>query len=123
MLLAGRRALGLDVAVALGLIEQALGLAPSGEPARAEILEAYGDGLVRDGRYGDAVAAHEEALQLFRESGQVPEAADVMGRLSAEMEYMGDPRGPVLMREAIALLEPIGDTPQLARAILRARVI
>ena len=122
LMLAGRRALGLDNAVALGLFERALALAPAGHHDRPTVLERYGDAMYHDGRYGDAVAAWEEAVRLFRQDGRIPEAADVMGQMSGAYEYMGDPRDRTLMREAVALLEPIGPTPQLA-GILQKRAV
>ena len=117
LMLAGRRALGLDTAVALGLLERALPLTPVGHPDRPEVLERYGDALHHDGRYPDAVAAYEEAVELYRLSGRIPEAASVMGLVAGAYEYMGDPRYRALMREVVAMLEPLGPTPQLAIAL------
>jgi class 3 adenylate cyclase/tetratricopeptide (TPR) repeat protein len=119
LLLAGKRALGLDLTVAMRLLEQALALAPSGHPDRPMVLEPYGDGLNHDGRYRDAVAAYEEAIDLFRSSGQIRAAAGVIGKLAGSYEYMGDPRYPTLTREAVTLLEPLGPTPELATALRR----
>ena len=108
-MLAGRRALGLDNAVALGLFERALALAPAGHHDRPTVLERYGDAMYHDGRYGDAVAAWEEAVRLFRQDGRIPEAADVMGQMSGRCTNTWATRGiRMLMREAVALLEPIG---------------
>jgi tetratricopeptide (TPR) repeat protein len=117
LMLAGRRALGLDNAVALVLIERALALAPVGHPDRPTVQQRYGDALNHDGRYGDAVAAYEEAAQLFRQAGRIPEAANVIGMVAGAYEYMGDPRYRALKREAVTMLEPLGPTPQLAIAL------
>ncbi len=116
LMLAGRRALGLDNTVALGLMERAMALAPTGSD-RPAVLERYGDALNHDGRYGDAVAAYEEAARLFREAGRVPEAAHVIGVLAGLSEFMGDPRFRGLTGEAVSMLESLGPTPQLAIAL------
>src|SRR6185436_7937838 len=42
LLLAGERALDLDVSAALGLLERALELAPAGHPERPRVLRLYG---------------------------------------------------------------------------------
>ena len=89
LLLAGKRALGLDLPVALGLLERALALAPAGHPDRATVLEPYGDGLSHDGRYRDAVAAYEEAIDLFRSAGQIRAAGAVMGKLARDLRVHG----------------------------------
>ncbi len=119
LVLAGKRSLGLDLPVALGLLERALALVPSGHPDRAMVLAPYGDGLSHDGRYRDAVAAHEEALDLFRSGGEIRAAGAVMGKLARDYENMGDPRYRNLRREAADLLEPLGPTPELATILQR----
>ena len=119
LLLAGKRALGLDLAVAMRLLEQALALAPVGHPDRPRVLEPYGDGLDHDGRYRDAVAAYEEAIDLFRAADQIRAAAAVISKLAGTYGYAGDPRYPTLTREAVTLLEPLGPTPELATALRR----
>ena len=119
LLLAGRSALGLDVPVALELLERALALAPRGHPDRAAVLAPYGEGLNNDGRYTEAIDAYEEALELLRADGKLPEAGTLMGKLSSAFDYTGDPRAAALAAGAVALLEPIGPTPELATALRR----
>ena len=118
-LLAGRSALGLDVPVALGHLDRALAHAPAEHPDRPRVLDSLGDGLSHVGRYPDAVAAYSEAVDLFRSRGQVSAAAGVIGKLAGAYEYMGDPRYPLLTREAVTMLEPLGATPELATALRR----
>ena len=119
LLMAGRSALSLDVPAALGLLERALVLAPAGHPDRAAVLDPYGQGLNHAGRYAEAVAAWEEAAELYRSGGSPALAGDVMGRMAAAFDYMGNPRSRSLLDEAVALLEPLGPTPQLATALRR----
>ncbi len=119
LLLAGKRALGLDLPVALGLLERALALVPAGHPDRAMVLAPYGDGLSHDGRFRDAVAVHQEALDLSRSGGDIRAAGAAMVKLSRDYENMGDPRYRYLEREAADLLEPLGPTPELATILQR----
>ena len=88
-------------------------------PTDPAVLGPYGDGLDHDGRYRDAVAAYEEAIDLFRASGQIRAAAAVISKLAGTYGYAGDPRYPTLTREAVTLLEPLGPTPELATALRR----
>ena len=58
-------------------------------------------------------------MELFRAGGQLALAGDVMGRLASAYDYMGDARCRTMPEEAVALLEPLGPTPQLATALCR----
>ena len=60
--------------VALRLLERAVALAPAGHPDRPSGPRAYGDALGHDGRYRDAVAAYEEAVDLFRRPTEIRRA-------------------------------------------------
>ena len=119
LLLAGRRALGLDTPVALELLERALSLAPAGDQDRPAALESYGEGLGQDGRYRDAAAAYEEAVEILRSGGRDLEAGRVLGKLAGVYEFMGDSSYRSALNDSVALLEPIGSTPELARAVRR----
>ena len=115
--LAGERALGLDTAAALADLERALALAPPGHPDRAAALARFGEAAFQAGRYGDARTALEEAVDLFNERGDIPAAARTMGKLAAVLLRLGDPRAFALPAEALALLEPLGPSPDLVAAL------
>ena len=111
--LAGERALGLDTAAALSFLERALALAPEGHPDRPEALARFGESALQAGRYAEAAEALEEATAMFRAQGEIPSAALAMGTLSKVSQRLGDPRAWSLPMDALALLEPLGPSPEL----------
>ena len=123
LLLAGKRALGLDLPVALELLERAVAQAPTGHPDRPTVLESYGDALKDSGRYPDAAAAYDETVTLLRSAGRPIPAGAVMGKLGGMYENMGDPRSQGATRDAVDLLEPHGPTPELANVLRRLATV
>jgi class 3 adenylate cyclase/tetratricopeptide (TPR) repeat protein len=115
--LAGERALGLDTAAAMSNLERALALAPEGHPERAEALARFGEAALQAGRYNEAAEALEEAIAVFRARGEIPAAARAMGTLGIVFGPLGDPRQWTLPAEALALLEPLGPSPELVAAL------
>ena len=115
--LAGERALGLDTAAALSNLEQALALTPPGHPDRAQALFRFGKVSFQAARYAEAEQALEEAITSFREAGDVPAAASAMATLTSLLTRLGDPRRRTVAAEALALLEPLGPSPQLIDAL------
>ena len=117
--LAGERALGLDTAAALANLDRALDLAPSGHPERPAALLRFGEAAWHAGRNAESAAALEEAVSLFRTGGDLPAAGLAMNLLGRVMSDLGDPRAFTLPVEAVALLEPLGPSPELV-ALLAA---
>jgi len=117
--LAGERALGLDTAAAFANLERALALAPAGHPERPRALLRFGEAAWHAGRYTEAAAALEEAVTLFRARGDLPAAGMAMRQLARVMSDLGDPRAFTLPVEALAILEPLGPSPELV-ALLAA---
>jgi len=115
--LAGERALSLDTAAALASLERALALMQPGHPERAEALARFGEAAFQAGRYADAKAALEEAIESFRSAGDIPEAARAMGTLAPVLSRLGDPRQWTVPLEALGLLEPLGPSPGLVAAL------
>jgi class 3 adenylate cyclase/tetratricopeptide (TPR) repeat protein len=115
--LAGERALGLDTAAALSSLERALALAPEGHPDHPEALARFGEAAFQAGRFTEAVAALEEAIDSLRARGDIPAAADAMGRLGTVLSRLGDPRAWSFPAEALALLEPRGPSIELVGAL------
>jgi class 3 adenylate cyclase/tetratricopeptide (TPR) repeat protein len=115
--LAGERALGLDTAAALSNLERALALSPPGHPERPEALARFGEAANQAGRFREAAEALEEAFASFRAAGDVPAAARAMGMLGLALARLGDPRTWTLPVEALALLEPLGPSPELVAAL------
>ena len=121
--LAGERALGLDTAAALSNLERALALAPPGHRERPRALVRFGDAAFHAGRYTEAAAALEEAIETFRAAGEIPAAARAMGTLSSLLRLPGDPRQWTLPAEALRLLEPIGHSAELVGALTEVAVV
>jgi class 3 adenylate cyclase/tetratricopeptide (TPR) repeat protein len=115
--LAGERAIGLDTAAALSNLERALTLTPVGHPLRPEALARFGEAAKQSGRAPEAAEALEEAIASFRTRGDVPAAAGAMGTLASALVQLGDPRQWTIPVEALALLEPVGPSPELVGAL------
>ena len=59
----------------------------------------------------------EEAIASFRAAGEISAAARTMGTLVRVVRRLGDPRQWTLEVEALALLEPLGPSPELVAAL------
>ena len=105
LVLAGERALPLDVASAEAQLARALELAPAGHPQRGFLLERWARAAHQQGRLEEARAAVEEALILDRERGESIAAGRALTELNTLLRQLGDPRAEAAITEAIALLE------------------
>ncbi|MEA2607378.1 MAG: hypothetical protein QOI00_2135, partial [Chloroflexota bacterium] len=123
LLLAGERALGLDVQSAVRLLERALDLAPESGPVRARVQAGRGRALSDDGRTRESLAAFEEAIVGYRAAGDVVATAQVMAEQSSGLLVAGDPRAHRMPFEAVDLLEPLGPSPELAHALARVTAV
>ena len=113
---AGDRALGIDTAVAVSLLERALELAPTGHAERPAALNRLGHALADAGRLAEAIDRFEAAVDGFLGVGDGRSAGATMLAMSNPLRFLGRPqRG----REAAALLEPLGPSLSLARVYLR----
>ena len=115
--LAGERALGLDATAALSNLERALTFAPLGHPERPEALARFGEAANQAGHYREAAEALEEAIASYGAAGDVPAAVRAMGTLRVVFGRLGDPQNWTLPAEALALLEPLGPSPELVGAL------
>jgi class 3 adenylate cyclase/tetratricopeptide (TPR) repeat protein len=112
LVLAGERALPLDVASAEAQLARALELAPAGHSQRAILLERWAKAAQQQGRLQEAKAALEEALALDRERGETIAAGRALTALNVVLRPLGDPGSGDAIAEAITLLEaepPGGD--------------
>jgi DNA-binding CsgD family transcriptional regulator/tetratricopeptide (TPR) repeat protein len=119
--LAGRRAASLGShREAAAQYERALRFAGGLEPGeRARLYAALGAELSLLDRWADAAPAWETARALYRETGDVRCEADALRRLSRVMWRIN--RGPdayAYSRTALELLEPLGETEELGRALV-----
>ena len=117
LLLAGDRALTLDLARAQAFYAQALELFPPDHPDRPDLLLRIGRGDFQAGRIAAARTAYEEALAGFAAAGDQVGQGTALGKLSAVLWNQGESAGAraALMR-SIELLEPAGPGPSLCAA-------
>jgi class 3 adenylate cyclase/tetratricopeptide (TPR) repeat protein len=118
LLLAGTRAMGLDVARAEGHLRRAFDLTPPGHPDRPRIQAGLAEAAFQGGRMEEAEAHYRDAIEGLASQGLIVEAADAMVRLSVIVEYRGNPsEGRTILIEAIRTLEGLPPGPALARAL------
>ena len=105
LVLAGDRALGLDVARAEQHYARALELAPPGHRDRPDILAKWAEGARQSGQVSEAARALEEAIETFKARGDVHAAARTMGTLSSVLLVMGSARQEEVALAAVELLQ------------------
>jgi class 3 adenylate cyclase/tetratricopeptide (TPR) repeat protein len=111
LVMAGDRALGLDVARAETHFTQALKLTPSGHLKRARLLTRWADAARQTNHLAEAAVALEEAISEFGERGEILEAGGATVMLSTVLYQLGEARSREVLAEAVALLE--GEPPNL----------
>jgi tetratricopeptide (TPR) repeat protein len=116
LVLAGERALALDVERAEQSLARALALCPASDPERAYLLERWADAAQQQGRLREAKAALEEAIALYRERGDSVAAGRSLTALALHLAGLGDPHRQQPLTEAIALLEAQPPGPELVAA-------
>ena len=116
LVLAGERALPLDVASAEAQLARALELAPSGHWQRAFLLERWAQAAHQQGRLQETRGAFAEALALYRQQDESIAAGRALTELSSVLRRLADPRGEGALREAVALLEAQTPGPELVAA-------
>ena len=90
-MLAGDRALGIDVAAAERHYARALQLTTDSHPQRAELLARHAEALRQRGRFPEAARAYEQAIELFRARGDVISLARAMGGYATRPPAAGRP--------------------------------
>jgi tetratricopeptide (TPR) repeat protein len=92
---------------------------------QADLLERGGRAAQEGGRYSEALALFERAIELFRGGGDARRAAHVTGAIGITMGYTGDLAGGAeRMEEAFAALAddaPSEELAELAEALARHR--
>jgi tetratricopeptide (TPR) repeat protein len=116
LVMAGDRALRLDVRVAAAYYQQALDLLPVGQE-RASVLAKAAEAAWLSGRFEEAEPRYRDAIAGFRDQKNVVRAGETMVRLSMALRDRGDTRqAQSLLSDAVALLErePAGPERVLA---------
>ena len=119
LVLAGDRAMTLDVARADAHYQRALALLPAAHPDRARTLEKAAEAAQQAGRATQAEALLSEAITGFEAGGDHLGAGEAMARQARVLWYRGETaRSRRLVASAIALLEREPPGPGLADAYL-----
>ena len=103
--MAGTRTLALDVDRAERQLARALELSAGDDPARASLLERWGNAVQQQGRLEEARDVLDEALALYREQDDQIGVGRVLTRLGLVTHRLGDPRSAALVTEAVEVLE------------------
>src|SRR5205814_2151221 len=117
---AGRRALArADLPAAVSLLRRASSMLDRSDARRLELLVDLGEALLQQGSFDAASAALAETEQIAGETGMDRFAVQArLGRaLTDQYRGSGDASTAIAAaREAIAVLEPLGDAHGLAQA-------
>jgi tetratricopeptide (TPR) repeat protein len=114
-LLAGERAMKLDVTRAAGCFDHALALAPPPHPDRPAIIARRAAAAFEAGRYREAERGYEEALELFRASGDARSIGACLDKLASVLWEEGDAEGcRSRLSEALEVLEALPEGTELA---------
>ncbi len=117
LMLAGDRAIGLDVARAEASYARALELAPVGHPDRPAILAQWAAAAAqRPDRAREAVSALDEAVATFQDRGEKLAAGRALVALSGVLSRLGDSRTNHVIEQAVAVLAPEPPGPDLVAA-------
>ena len=117
LMLAGDRAMGIDVEAGERHYARALAMTGPAHPDRAELLVRYGEALRLRARFREAAAAFEQAIAAFQANGDVRRAAMATSRYSMLLHRLGDRGYPDAADRALAVLAPLGPSPELAEAL------
>jgi class 3 adenylate cyclase/tetratricopeptide (TPR) repeat protein len=115
--LAGDRAMGIDAEAAERHYARAIGMTTTGDVRRPEILSRHAEALGQRGRFPEAARAYEDAIVGLKARDDAKAAAVAMSRCAYLFTRLGDPRGRTISAEALALIDPLGPSPQLAKVL------
>jgi class 3 adenylate cyclase/tetratricopeptide (TPR) repeat protein len=120
LILAGDRAIGLDVSQAHAYYQRALALCPPDHPERPRIVAGTARAAFQSGRVEDAAVAYEEAIAGFAQHGDVRGQGEALNRLCTVFWDQGETRRSraVLLR-AIELLEQERPSPELCSSYVQ----
>jgi tetratricopeptide (TPR) repeat protein len=119
LVVAGDRAMGLDVPKAEACYRQAVALLPPGHADEPRTLMKLADSEQAGGRVGvqEPMRRLEDAAAAFRKQGDMLGAGEAMVRLAFLRRYLGETtEGSAALEEAVALLEGEPPSPELAFA-------
>jgi tetratricopeptide (TPR) repeat protein len=119
LVMAGDRALGLDVARAKTHYAKALELARSDDVEHPELLAKWAEAIRQTGGSREAAEALEKGIAGFLARGDRLSAGRAMGTLSSVLHALGNARQEEVAREAVRILESQPPGPDLVAAYAR----
>jgi DNA-binding CsgD family transcriptional regulator/tetratricopeptide (TPR) repeat protein len=99
--------------------EAAVRLVPASPPRaeRAQVLAAFGEALIGEGRYRESRELCEEAIAIAGQIGAQAEEGDARRALGVDLAFLGDlEAGVEQLREARRIAEAVGKVDEVARA-------
>jgi len=99
--------------------EAAVRLVPTVPPMaeRAQVLAAFGEALITQGRYRESRDMCVEAIEVARRIGAVAEEGDARRALGVDLAFLGDlGAGVEQLREARRIAETVGKVDEVARS-------
>jgi tetratricopeptide (TPR) repeat protein len=120
IVMAGDRALDLDVERALALYEEALAIEVVDTRDRPALLIRMGETATRAGRFALAIDVLEQAVVVARAEGDEAGAARALIALHEPMSFSARPGAAEALGEAIGLLEARPPSEELAKAYAAA---
>jgi DNA-binding CsgD family transcriptional regulator/tetratricopeptide (TPR) repeat protein len=99
--------------------EAAVRLVPASPPRaeRAQVLAAYGEALIGQGRYRESRELCEEAITIAAKIGALAEEGDARRALGVDLAFLGDlEAGVEQLGEARRIAEAVGKVDDVARA-------
>jgi tetratricopeptide (TPR) repeat protein len=120
LVLAGDRAIGLDVSQAQAYYQRALELCPPDHPERPRIVAGTARAAFQSGRVEDAAMAYQEAIAGFARHGDVLGQGEALNRLCSVLWTQGETRrSRSVLFQAIELLEPERPSPELCSSYVQ----
>jgi class 3 adenylate cyclase/tetratricopeptide (TPR) repeat protein len=120
LVIAGDRALNLDVSKAESLYQQALQLLPPSELSRALVLMKAARTAEFGGRTSEAEHAYLAAIEAFRSMADERGRGEVLTFLSSFLFFRGETeRAQAVAAEAVEVLERLPEGPELAEAYIQ----
>jgi DNA-binding CsgD family transcriptional regulator/tetratricopeptide (TPR) repeat protein len=99
--------------------EAAVRLVPASPPRaeRAQVLAAFGEALISQGRYQESRELCQEAIAIAGQVGALAEQVDARRALGVDLAFLGDlEAGVEQLAEARRIAETVGKVDQVARA-------
>jgi class 3 adenylate cyclase/tetratricopeptide (TPR) repeat protein len=120
LILAGDRAIGLDVSQAQAYYQRALELCPPDHPDRPRIVAGTARAAFQSGRVQDAAVAYEEAIAGFARHGDLRGQGEALNRLCTVFWDRGETRrARAALFQAIELLEHEPPGPELCSSYVQ----